>query len=93
MEKLVETMSQSLTALDQQLGNGLMMLAQALASNQTNHQTIPPAYQPQYDPFVQQQHQQFMNAPHPGPAAPSPGFRSMLSSQRIGKESEQLFEL
>ena len=93
MEKMVETMSQSLTALGQQLGNGLAMLAQALASNQTNHQTIPPAYQPQYNPFVQQQHQQFMNAPNPGPAASSPGFRSMLGSQGIGKESEQLFEL
>lgn len=92
MEKMVETMSQSLTALGQQLGNGLMMLAQALASNQTNHQTIPPAYQPQYNPFVQQ-HQQFMNATNPGPAASSPGFRSMLSSPGIGKENEQLYEL
>ncbi len=90
MEKMVETMSQSLTALGQQLGNGLMVLAQALASS---HQTIPPAYQPQYNPFVQQQHQQLMNAPNPGPAASSPGFRSMLSSQGLEKESEQLFEL
>ena len=85
MEKMVDKMSESLTALGQQLGNGLAMLAQAMSTN--------PSQQ-----FLQQQSQQHFVPPvysycHPQTQNQlqknSTSFRSMLDSSAQQEEEQE----
>lgn len=75
MEKMLEAMTQSLTSLGQQLGGGLMLLAQAMASNQNNQNAYPPAYgQQQYNHFHQGRNQFMDDGIQPN------NFATMLNS-------------
>ena len=76
MEKMLEAMTQSLTSLGQQLGGGLMLLAQAMSSNQNNQNAYPAAYgQQQYNHYNQGRNQ-FMNGAN--------NFTTMLNSPLMG---------
>ena len=76
MEKMLEAMTQSLTSLGQQLGGGLILLAQAMSSNQNNQNAYPAAYgQQQYNHYNQGRNQ-FMNGAN--------NFTTMLNSPLMG---------
>eukprot|EP00112_Aurelia_sp_Birch-Aquarium-sp1_P020089 Seg509.14 transcript_id=Seg509.14/GoldUCD/mRNA.D3Y31 product="hypothetical protein" protein_id=Seg509.14/GoldUCD/D3Y31 len=63
MEKMVETMAQSINSLGQQLGNGLLYLAQAMSSNPGYQVPQQQQYPPYSFPQPAQQ-QQYVSTPY-----------------------------
>ena len=79
MEKMVETMAQSLNSFGPHLGNGLTLLAQSLAT--------PPSQQYQAPTYQLQQHHVAPFTPHEMPQFSTP-FRDMLNDPNIGSEQQ-----
>ncbi len=79
MEKMVETMAQSLNYFEQHLGNGLTLLAQSLATS--------PSQQYQAPTYQLQQHHVAPFTPHEMPQFSIP-FSDMLIDPNIGSEKQ-----
>ena len=77
MEAMVETMAQSLNNLGQQLGSGLLLLAQAMTSNNQQYQTQPTHVHQGYPPH-NQYHQPAQQQRYRGKGG---FFRPMADSQ------------
>ena len=81
MERMVETMAQSLKSFGHQMGNSLMLLARSLANHHIEHFQAP----------LQQHKQQYVPPFSPSGAQQLPAsFKEMVHSQDFGFEQSNM---